>query len=140
VSETFTQPLQRTKSAVLAALKRMRIEVSSSDGQRIDGKTKEHPVEVRLTRVTEKATKVTVKIEEGLNKDPPRRRSSSSRRSGRLARAQAESAPLGVVRVWFAIGESRVDASETRDDCRWGNQRQSLVVFGHRLHSIAIRR
>jgi hypothetical protein len=69
VSETFTQPLVRTKAALMTALKRMGIEVTSSEGDHITGKTKEHPVEIKLTRITQSATKVTVKIGEGLKKD-----------------------------------------------------------------------
>jgi hypothetical protein len=69
VSETFTHPLPRTKSAVLAALKRMRIEVASSEGERIKGKTKDDPVDVKLEAVTEKTTRMTVKIGEGFKKD-----------------------------------------------------------------------
>jgi len=69
VSETFTQTLPRTKSAVLAALKRMQIEVTSSEGEHIKGKAKEDPVEVKLDAVTDKTTRMTVKVGEGLKKD-----------------------------------------------------------------------
>ena len=69
VSESFTAPMPRTKAAVLAALKRMQIEITSSEGERIAGKTKEHPVEIKLNAVTDKTTKMTVKIGEGLKKD-----------------------------------------------------------------------
>ena len=60
-----TQPLQRTKSAVLSALKRMGIEVTEREGGRIVGTTKEHNVEVQLTTVTEKTTRVTVNMADG---------------------------------------------------------------------------
>src|SRR5688572_14466951 len=69
VSETFTHSLARTKSALLAALKRMRIEVTSSDGERIKARTNDDPVDVKLEAVTEKTTRMTVKIGEGLKKD-----------------------------------------------------------------------
>jgi hypothetical protein len=68
VVKTFTQPLQRTKSAAIHALKRMAIEVdpgSAGDGQRIVGKTKEHVVEIELAAVTQKATRMKVKVGEG---------------------------------------------------------------------------
>jgi hypothetical protein len=68
VSETFTQPLSRTRTAVLSALKRMQIEVTSED-ERIKGKTKQEPVDVKLERVTDKTTRMTVKIGETLKKD-----------------------------------------------------------------------
>jgi hypothetical protein len=64
--ETFTYPLQRTKAALLVALKRMAIEVTSTSpiekGEKIVGKTKEHSVEIQLTPVTDKATKMSVKV------------------------------------------------------------------------------
>jgi hypothetical protein len=65
VAETFTQPLARTKSAALTALKRMSIPVTSAKGGLIVGKTKEHQVEIQLTPVTEKATRMSVKVGEG---------------------------------------------------------------------------
>ncbi len=71
VSETFTHDLPRVRSAVLAALKRMRIEITSTAGERIKGKAKEDPVDVKLEAVTAKTTRMTVKIGEGLNKDRP---------------------------------------------------------------------
>ena len=69
VTESFTQPLARTKTGVLAALKRMQIEVTSNEAERIKGKTKDEPVDVKLERVTDKTTKMTVKVGEGLKKD-----------------------------------------------------------------------
>ena len=69
VSETFTQPLPRTRTAVLSALKRMQIEVTSAEAERIKGKTKDEPVDVKLERVTDKTTRMTVKIGEALKKD-----------------------------------------------------------------------
>jgi hypothetical protein len=69
VSETFTHTLPQTKSAVLAALKRMRMEVTSSEDERVRGKAKDDPVNVKLEAITPKTTKITVKIGEGLNKD-----------------------------------------------------------------------
>jgi hypothetical protein len=69
VSETFTQPLSRTRSALLTALKRMQIDVTSTEGERIKARTKEEPVDVKLEQVTEKTTRMTVKIGEGLKKD-----------------------------------------------------------------------
>lgn len=69
VSETFTHTLPQTKSAVLAALKRMRIEVTSNEDERIKGKAKDDPVDVKLEAITQKTTRMTVKIGEGLKKD-----------------------------------------------------------------------
>ncbi len=71
VSETFTHTVPRTKSAALTALKRMRVEVTSSEENRIKAKTKEDPVDIKLESVTEKSTRMTVKIGEGLKKDRP---------------------------------------------------------------------
>ena len=59
VSETFTQPLSRTRSGVLSALKRMQIEVTSAEAERIKGKTKDEPVDVKLERVTMKKDRAT---------------------------------------------------------------------------------
>lgn len=68
-TETFTQPLSRTRAAVLAALKRMQIEVRATEGERIAGYTQKQPVDVRLEPVTEKTTRMTVRIGEGLKRD-----------------------------------------------------------------------
>lgn len=68
IVRTFTQPLPRTKSAAMTALKRMAIEVEpapAGDGQRIVGRAKEHAVEIELAAVTEKATRMKVKVGEG---------------------------------------------------------------------------
>ena len=69
VAETFAQPLQRTRSAALAALKRMAIEVresSSSDKDaHITGTMRDQPVEIHLTALTEKATRMNVKVGDG---------------------------------------------------------------------------
>jgi hypothetical protein len=68
IAKTFTQPLQRTKSAAITALKRMAVEVTpspSDHGQSIVGKAKQGAVEIELTAVTEKATRMKVKVGEG---------------------------------------------------------------------------
>jgi hypothetical protein len=72
-AETFTYSLQRTKSALLVGLKRMAIEVTSvsptEKGEKITGKTKEHSVDIELTPVTDKATRMIVKVGRGLKAD-----------------------------------------------------------------------
>ena len=73
VSDTFTQPLQKTRGAVLVALKRMGMEVTSTSdiekGQKIAAKAKDQPVEVQLTSVTQKSTKMSVKVGETMKRD-----------------------------------------------------------------------
>jgi hypothetical protein len=68
ITKTFTQPLQRTRSAAITALKRMAIELvpsSPGDAQRIVGKAKEHTVVIELTAVTQKTTRMKVNVGEG---------------------------------------------------------------------------
>jgi hypothetical protein len=67
------QSLQRTKSALLVGLKRMAIEVDSisptEKGEKIKGKTNEHSVDIELTPVTDKATRMIVKVGRGMKAD-----------------------------------------------------------------------
>jgi hypothetical protein len=59
----------------------MDIEVTSAEAERVTGKTKDQPVEVQLTAVTEKTTRMKVKVGEGMKKDPRQPRRSCSRRN-----------------------------------------------------------
>jgi hypothetical protein len=71
--QTVTQPLERARAAVLAAFTRMGIQhattSASEGGQRIIGQAKAQKVDVRLIEVTEKATRLSVRVGEPGSRD-----------------------------------------------------------------------